>query len=78
MKDEARNTPCYTRRMPFSSPPDPKAYNDRVYELVRAIPAGRVATYGGVARAAGLPGRARQAGYALRVAGDELDRKSVV
>ncbi len=36
--------------MPFSNPPDPKAYNERVYELVRAIPAGRVATYGQVAR----------------------------
>jgi methylated-DNA-protein-cysteine methyltransferase-like protein len=32
-----------------------------------------VATYGGVARAAGLPGRARQAGYALRVAGGSLN-----
>lgn len=36
--------------MPFSSPPDPKAYDERVYELVRAIPAGRVATYGQLAR----------------------------
>jgi len=34
----------------FSSPPNPKAYNERVYELVRAIPAGRVATYGQIAR----------------------------
>jgi len=36
--------------MSFSNPPDPKAYNSRVYELVRAIPAGRVATYGQIAR----------------------------
>ncbi len=36
--------------MPFSSPPDPKAYNERVYALVRAIPAGQVATYGQIAR----------------------------
>jgi methylated-DNA-protein-cysteine methyltransferase-like protein len=34
----------------FSSPPNPKVYNERVYELVRAIPAGRVATYGQIAR----------------------------
>jgi len=36
-----------------------------VYAVVRRIPTGRVATYGGVAREAGLPGRARQVGYAL-------------
>jgi methylated-DNA-protein-cysteine methyltransferase-like protein len=32
-----------------------------------------VSTYGSVARAAGLPGRARQAGFALRVAEDSLN-----
>jgi methylated-DNA-protein-cysteine methyltransferase-like protein len=32
---------------------------------VRRIPRGRVASYGQVARLAGLPGRARQVGYAL-------------
>ena len=45
---------------------------EAIWHAVCTIPRGRVATYGGVARAAGLPGRARQAGYALRVAGDEL------
>jgi methylated-DNA-protein-cysteine methyltransferase-like protein len=35
--------------MAFSNPPDPKAYDDRVYLIVRAIPAGLVATYGQVA-----------------------------
>jgi methylated-DNA-protein-cysteine methyltransferase related protein len=39
-----------------------------IWSVVCAIPRGRVSTYGAVARAAGLPGRARQAGYALRVA----------
>jgi methylated-DNA-protein-cysteine methyltransferase-like protein len=34
----------------YSSPPNPQAFNARVYELVRAIPAGRVATYGQIAR----------------------------
>jgi methylated-DNA-protein-cysteine methyltransferase-like protein len=33
--------------------------------VVRRIPRGRVATYGQVARIAGLPGHARQVGYAL-------------
>ena len=33
--------------------------------MVRRIPRGRVASYGQVARLAGLPGRARQVGYAM-------------
>ena len=37
----------------------------RIYAVVRRIPPGRVATYGQVARVAGLPGQARQVGYAL-------------
>ncbi len=37
----------------------------RIYAVVRRIPPGRVATYGQVAQLAGLPGRARQVGYAL-------------
>jgi alkylated DNA nucleotide flippase Atl1/3-methyladenine DNA glycosylase AlkD len=38
---------------------------ERIYEVVRRIPPGRVATYGQVAALAGLGGRARQVGYAL-------------
>lgn len=41
---------------------------DAIWQVVCAIPRGRVATYGAVARAAGLPGRARLTGFALRVA----------
>ncbi len=37
----------------------------RYYDVVRRIPSGRVATYGQVAAEAGLPGRARQVGYAM-------------
>jgi methylated-DNA-protein-cysteine methyltransferase-like protein len=37
----------------------------RIYAVVRRIPRGRVATYGQVAELAGLPGHARQVGYAL-------------
>ncbi|MBA3318404.1 MAG: MGMT family protein [Gemmatimonadales bacterium] len=37
----------------------------RIYTVVRRIPRGRVATYGQVAELAGLPGHARQVGYAL-------------
>ena len=38
---------------------------ERIYAVVRRIPKGRVATYGQVADVAGLPGHARQVGYAL-------------
>jgi len=38
---------------------------ERIYAVVRRIPAGRVATYGQVAELAGLPGHARQVGYAM-------------
>ncbi|TLZ14111.1 MAG: hypothetical protein E6K31_01940, partial [Gammaproteobacteria bacterium] len=45
---------------------------EAIWYTVCAIPRGQVSTYGAVARAAGLPGRARQAGYALRVAPPSL------
>ncbi len=38
---------------------------ERIYALVRRIPRGRVATYGQIARLAGLGGQARLVGYAL-------------
>jgi methylated-DNA-protein-cysteine methyltransferase-like protein len=38
----------------------------RIEQAVRAIPRGKVSTYGGVARAAGFPGAARQVAAALR------------
>ncbi|MBW2269759.1 MAG: MGMT family protein [Deltaproteobacteria bacterium] len=38
---------------------------ERFYAVVRKIPRGRVATYGEVAERAGLPGYARQVGWAL-------------
>ena len=37
-----------------------------IWDVVAQIPPGVVSTYGDVARAAGLPGRARQTGYALK------------
>lgn len=38
---------------------------DRFYLVVRRVPRGRVATYGQIARLAGLPRHARHVGYAL-------------
>ncbi|MGE0442534.1 MAG: MGMT family protein [Gemmatimonadales bacterium] len=37
----------------------------QIWAVVRRIPPGRVLNYGAVARLAGLPGRARQVGYAM-------------
>jgi methylated-DNA-protein-cysteine methyltransferase-like protein len=42
---------------------------ERIRRVVLKIPRGRVMTYGDVAAAAGLPGAARTAGYALRALG---------
>jgi len=44
---------------------------DRIYAVVRRIPRGRVTNYGDVAQRAGLPGRARQVGYALHACKEE-------
>lgn len=44
---------------------------ERIYRVVRRIPKGRVATYGQVARLAGIPGHARQVGYALNALGED-------
>jgi methylated-DNA-protein-cysteine methyltransferase-like protein len=41
---------------------------ESIWRAVRKIPRGHVATYGSVARLAGLPGRARLVGHALKVA----------
>ena len=49
-----------------------KSY-ERIYAVVRRIPAGMVATYGQVARLAGLGGHARQVGYALNAMPDGKD-----
>jgi methylated-DNA-protein-cysteine methyltransferase-like protein len=46
---------------------------EAIWQVVCAIPRGQASTYGAVARAAGLPGRARLTGFALRVAPRELN-----
>lgn len=47
-----------------------RAKAERIYAVVRKIPKGKVATYGQVARLAGLPRRARLVGYALSALDD--------
>jgi methylated-DNA-protein-cysteine methyltransferase-like protein len=43
----------------------------RIYDVVRRIPRGRVASYGQVASLAGLGGHARQVGYAMHALSDD-------
>jgi len=54
------------RRIGREAPPPAKGSSyPRIYAVVKRIPRGRVATYGQVAAAAGLPHAPRVAGYAL-------------
>ena len=46
---------------------------ERIYAAIAAIPAGRVASYGQIAARAGLPGRARLVGSALRDTPDGME-----
>src|ERR1041385_5478860 len=43
---------------------------DQIFAIVSRIPRGRVATYGQVARLAGIPGQPRLVGYALSALGE--------
>jgi methylated-DNA-protein-cysteine methyltransferase related protein len=53
--------------------PEENASLQAIWNVVARIPRGQVATYGDVARAAGLPGRARLAGKALRLMPDDMN-----
>jgi methylated-DNA-protein-cysteine methyltransferase-like protein len=59
-----------TRRV--ASAPDSPVLQS-IWDVVGMIPRGRVSTYGAVARAAGLPGRARLTGFALKVAPSDMN-----
>jgi methylated-DNA-protein-cysteine methyltransferase-like protein len=57
----------------------PRGTHARIFAVVNRIPRGRVASYGEVARRAGLAGQARLVGYALHAsAGDVLPWHRVV
>jgi len=51
---------------------------ERIYQIVDRIPAGSVATYGQIARLAGLGGHARLVGYALHACGRSLPWHRVI
>ena len=48
---------------------------EKVYEIVKKIPEGRVATYGQIARLLGNPRYSRVVGYALHVVFAERQRR---
>ncbi len=54
------------------------AFVDRVHVLVRAVPKGRVVTYGQIARLAGRPRAAREVGWIAHAGGDRLPWQRVV
>ena len=56
----------------------PDGFDAEVYDVVAQIPAGRVATYGQLARLVGMPGYARRAGRALASAPEGVPCHRVV
>jgi methylated-DNA-protein-cysteine methyltransferase-like protein len=56
----------------------PSDFNQRVYALARRVPAGRVITYGAIARLLGQPGKAREVGWAMHVCPDDVPAQRVV
>lgn len=58
-------------------PPDPK-YRERVFSLVRRIPAGRVMTYGQIAELLGDHYTARTVGFVMHGAGDTVPWHRVI
>lgn len=44
---------------------------EAIYQIVRKIPSGRVATYGQIAQLAGMPRGARAVGYAMAACRDD-------
>jgi methylated-DNA-protein-cysteine methyltransferase-like protein len=50
----------------------PNEFHERLYALIRQIPAGKVSTYGDLAQFCGMPRGARQVGWALHAAPEDL------
>lgn len=54
------------------------AFFERVYEIVRRVPEGRVVSYGQIARMLGAPRSARMVGWAMRCCPEEIPWQRVV
>ena len=66
--EEASNTASTAGARPLEETP---AYRERVYEIVRRIPAGRVMTYGQIAEILGEGYTARTVGFVMHAAEEE-------
>ena len=64
--------------MQYSSPPNQQAYYEQVWNLVRQVPRGKVATYGQIAELVGLPAGHRVVARAMRTCPDGLAWHRVV
>ena len=64
--------PAHSRHAQARVAPGQNPALQDLWHVIAASPRGQVSTYGEVARAAGLPGRARMTAYALRVAPEDL------
>lgn len=67
-----------TARAPVASADEPKSAEAVLYDVVRAIPRGRVATYGQLAELAGIPSGHRIAARAMRACPEDLPWYRVV
>jgi methylated-DNA-protein-cysteine methyltransferase-like protein len=66
-KPPARKAARKAKRKRAAARPD--SSRTRIYDVVRRVPRGKVATYGQIATIAGLDGQARQVGYAMAAIG---------
>lgn len=65
-RSQKRGRAPVKKQAPMRATPRLQTNAERILEVVRRIPRGRVSTYGAVADAAGLPRRARLVGTVLR------------
>ena len=55
-----------------------ESFFERVYQLVRQVPAGKIVSYGQIARLLGCPRAAREVGWAMRKCPDDVPWQRVV
>lgn len=67
-KGPSSSPPGGSRKKSPKDPAEAPSFFERIYELVRLIPKGRVTTYGALAEASGLKITARMAGWAMYAA----------
>jgi len=58
--------------------PEPKNFFEKVYEVARQIPYGKVTSYGAIAKAIGAGKSARMVGYALKNSPDDVPAHRVL